>query len=357
MKNKQNIIKRKWYPAVTGLLAISTLGTTLALIRSMADGFSGDTAPEGGVPDIQFAMIRTVGIALFVLLAVLHLIRFLYSVRQSRLLSLKHLIYTILSAYAALLLVRNGESASEWALACLLYMSAALIDCILTLIQKKNKWYILLIIVMILVVLIGVLAVFAIQEDDLVVQRSGSFLSVFLLFILVDVQGVASIVPIAFSSIRMDILKKIIRKTYAAEILFGIILLIVAFSFILPAFEENISTFGDALWYCFAIVTTIGFGDITATSVVGRILSVILGVYGIIVVSLITSIIVNFYGEMKKEEAEEDGEDSNHDGSVRNRTGNDDERRIDTDTSVRKTRKDRGRRNEKDTVYFEEIDL
>ena len=115
----------------------------------------------------------------------------------------------------------------------------------------------------------------------------------------------ASIVPIAFSSVRMDVLKRIIRKTYAAEILSGIVLLIVAISFILPAFEYNITNFGDALWYCFAIVTTIGFGDITATSAIGRILSVILGLYGIIVVSLITSIIVNFYGEMKKEDSDE----------------------------------------------------
>lgn len=32
----------------------------------------------------------------------------------------------------------------------------------------------------------------------------------------------------------------------------------------------------------------------------GRILSVILGIYGIVAVALITSIIVNYYGEMKK---------------------------------------------------------
>jgi hypothetical protein len=34
----------------------------------------------------------------------------------------------------------------------------------------------------------------------------------------------------------------------------------------------------------------------------GRLLSVILGLYGIIVVALITSIIVNFYGEMKSDD-------------------------------------------------------
>ena len=50
----------------------------------------------------------------------------------------------------------------------------------------------------------------------------------------------------------------------------------------------------------FALVTTIGFGDITAVTDLGRTMSVVLGIYGIIVVALITSIIVNFYGEIKK---------------------------------------------------------
>ena len=104
---------------------------------------------------------------------------------------------------------------------------------------------------------------------------------------------------VAFSQIDFRRLEKVIRKTYAVEIIFGMLLLMVAFSVVLSKTESSMETFGDALWYCFAIVTTIGFGDITATGVVGRILSVILGVYGIIVVSLITSVIVNFYNEVK----------------------------------------------------------
>ena len=117
-------------------------------------------------------------------------------------------------------------------------------------------------------------------------------------------QCVAHVGTIAFARIDMPTLKKIIRKTYAAEILFGIVLLIVAFSLVLPHLEEGITTFNDALWYCFAIVTTIGFGDFSAVTPLGRILSVILGLYGIIVVALITSIIVNFYGEMKSDDEE-----------------------------------------------------
>jgi hypothetical protein len=122
------------------------------------------------------------------------------------------------------------------------------------------------------------------------------FLPVFLILI-----SFFHIGGVAFSQIDFRRLEKVIRKTYAVEIIFGMLLLMVAFSIVLSKTESSMETFGDALWYCFAIVTTIGFGDITATGVVGRILSVILGVYGIIVVSLITSVIVNFYNEVKNE--------------------------------------------------------
>ena len=69
--------------------------------------------------------------------------------------------------------------------------------------------------------------------------------------------------------------------------------------------EDGIKTFADALWYCFAIVTTIGFGDMVAETTVGRILSVFLGVYGLIVVAVLTSIIVNFYNETSKRDDKE----------------------------------------------------
>ena len=78
----------------------------------------------------------------------------------------------------------------------------------------------------------------------------------------------------------------------------------VAFSNVLTFTDTAFPSFWDALWYCFAIVTTIGFGDLTPTTGTGRVLSVILGIYGIVVVALITSIIVNFYGEMKKKNSD-----------------------------------------------------
>lgn len=132
------------------------------------------------------------------------------------------------------------------------------------------------------------------------------------IFILLG--AILSTLSFVFGRIKVGMLMDIVHQTFAAEIIGGLLLLIFVFSFILMLFETNITTYGDALWYCFAIVTTIGFGDIAASSVIGRILSVILGIYGIVVVALITSIIVAFYGEMKKEaiqvnKEEDDDED------------------------------------------------
>ena len=124
--------------------------------------------------------------------------------------------------------------------------------------------------------------------------------------IVMFVRSVLSVLSFTVNGLNFSILKEIIRKSFAVEILVGLLLLIFTFSYIMYGSEPQMPTYPDALWYCFAIVTTIGFGDIVAVSLVGRVLSVVLGIYGIIVVALITSIIVNFYGEMKKKDAKED---------------------------------------------------
>ena len=120
------------------------------------------------------------------------------------------------------------------------------------------------------------------------------------LLILIVVRVLLHIIAFSFSQIQLDVLMKIIRRTFALEILFGLLMLIATFSYVFPLIEDNINNYWDGLWYSFAIVTTIGFGDITATTVVGRGLSVVLGVYGLIVVSMVTSIIINFYSEVKE---------------------------------------------------------
>jgi len=126
---------------------------------------------------------------------------------------------------------------------------------------------------------------------------------------VIAVTCLAYILGLALSHVNYAALKKVIRKTYAGEILFGLLLIVIAFSIVLMMAEESIVTYGDALWYCFMLITTIGFGDIAAVSVIGRVLSVILGIYGLVVVAIVTSVIVNFYSEVRNDKADKDAED------------------------------------------------
>ena len=100
--------------------------------------------------------------------------------------------------------------------------------------------------------------------------------------------------------LKFDVVSKIIKKSLVNEIILGLLILIILCSVYFTVVEPNLTSYVDALWYSFAVITTIGFGDISVVTTLGRILSVILGISGIVVVALFTSFIVNFYNEMNK---------------------------------------------------------
>lgn len=69
--------------------------------------------------------------------------------------------------------------------------------------------------------------------------------------------------------------------------------------------EPEITTFFDSLWYCFAVASTAGFGDLTAVSHAGRILTVALSIYSVSVVAIFTAVITSFFMDLAKVRAED----------------------------------------------------
>ncbi len=93
-------------------------------------------------------------------------------------------------------------------------------------------------------------------------------------------------------------------RVHALDIFFGLLIIVVLASLIFPYIEEGIATTEDGLWYCFTLITTIGTGDIVAKTTIGRILSVVIGFYGMVIVSILTSAIVVFLTSDKKDKKE-----------------------------------------------------
>ena len=99
---------------------------------------------------------------------------------------------------------------------------------------------------------------------------------------------------------RMKLLHKIMRTTHMYEMLGGFLVYYFVTALIIWGVDPNITNFGDALWFCFATCTTVGFGDVVATSVVSRILTIILTCYGILVTAFIPAVVVNYFMEFNK---------------------------------------------------------
>ena len=95
---------------------------------------------------------------------------------------------------------------------------------------------------------------------------------------------------------KLRILKQILVRTHTSDLIVG---------FVITLAEPDIHTYRDALWYCYACVTTIGFGDVTVSTAVSKILSVILSIYAAFIIAIVTGVVVNFYNQIIKLRQEE----------------------------------------------------
>lgn len=98
---------------------------------------------------------------------------------------------------------------------------------------------------------------------------------------------------------KLKLLWRILKSVQADKIFIGFIMFNLVVAIGIQMVEPNINTYGDALWYCFTVITTIGFGDLTVVTVIGRVLTGVLSMYGIIVVALIPGVIVSYFMEFK----------------------------------------------------------
>ncbi len=64
--------------------------------------------------------------------------------------------------------------------------------------------------------------------------------------------------------------------------------------------DPSQNTIGDGMWFCFQVVSTIGFGDVEASAGAARITSVVLSVVSIFYVAIATGVVVSYVTEVLK---------------------------------------------------------
>ena len=99
---------------------------------------------------------------------------------------------------------------------------------------------------------------------------------------------------------KLKLLSIILKTSGMSKVLFSFLGFFLISAVIIWLVDPNVNSLFDAIWFCFAVVTTIGFGDIVVTNLFARIIAIILAVYGILVIAIITGIIVYYISEILK---------------------------------------------------------
>lgn len=94
---------------------------------------------------------------------------------------------------------------------------------------------------------------------------------------------------------KLRILKAVLKKTHADKIIAGFAVFLLVCAFIILLVEPDITRYTDALWYCYSVFSTVGFGDIVASTFVTKVLSVLITVYALFAVAVVTGVVVSFY--------------------------------------------------------------
>lgn len=227
---------------------------------------------------------------IFIVLGLSRLVTFF--IERTKLSFIRFLTLFIFNAVLGIIVMFAKQNPYFYQLVGGLYCMTIIISRIFKLLQNHSKRSIILNSLIILAAILLSIGLFISKENDTIASP------VTVTCTIIAISAFFEVISNATTHMRAKVLFKIIVRTYALEIILGLVTLMVGSSIILMIYEKDtIKSFWDGLYHCFATVTTIGFGDFPMVTPIGRAITVILGIYGIVVVAVITSIIVNFYNE------------------------------------------------------------
>lgn len=93
---------------------------------------------------------------------------------------------------------------------------------------------------------------------------------------------------------------KILKTNNLDRVIFFTFLLIFLSAIPIKIIEPGIVTYEDAIWWAVVTATTVGYGDISPETGIGRIIAIILMVFGIGLLGMITGSVTTFFVKTKE---------------------------------------------------------
>ena len=92
-----------------------------------------------------------------------------------------------------------------------------------------------------------------------------------------------------------EVINMFLKDTYLDEILGIFLLVIISFTLALYLFDPSMNSLFDSLWFVVSTLTTVGYGDVLPNSTVGKVISLILLIGGVLIFSAITGAMASYF--------------------------------------------------------------
>lgn len=94
----------------------------------------------------------------------------------------------------------------------------------------------------------------------------------------------------------------ILRTNNLDKVLLILTVVIFVSSIPIRILEPTIQTYTDAVWWAIVTATTVGYGDISPETIIGRLIAIFLMIFGIGLLGLVTSSIATYFLQTKQKE-------------------------------------------------------
>lgn len=97
---------------------------------------------------------------------------------------------------------------------------------------------------------------------------------------------------------RVRLIGMILRQTGADSIIISFLIFMLLCAVVMWLFDPGIGSLGEGIWYCFTVVSTIGFGDVVVQLAFSKALSMLLSIYAVVILAIFTGVIVNYFNQL-----------------------------------------------------------
>ena len=93
---------------------------------------------------------------------------------------------------------------------------------------------------------------------------------------------------------------KLLVRTGAIKIFGAYVAVLIIGGIVMTFIEPQVHGVFEGFYYCFVASTTVGFGDIVPVTVIGRIITIVVTLVGILTVAMVPGVVVAYYTEYLK---------------------------------------------------------